>query len=196
MIWPVTLRTMSPGSSLVTWAEKTTPISRVVLSTKAVFTLSELATTSPAHQPQTGNLSGPGIAFYTTTFDLDLPTGYDIPLAFSFSNGTSNATSPQATYTFTNGTARPAAYRCQLFVNGYQFGKYVHNVGPQDVFPVPEGIWNYQGSNTVAVSLWVQEEDGAKVESLSLVTGPVIRSGFGVIEPAPQPEWVEREGVY
>jgi hypothetical protein len=145
--------------------------------------------------PQEG-LSGPGIAFFTTTFDLDLPTGYDIPLAFSFSNGTSNSTTPQTLYTFNNGTARPAAYRCQLFVNGYQFGKYVHNVGPQDVFPVPEGIWNYQGSNTVAVSLWIQEEDGAKVESLSLVTGPVIQSGFGVIEPAPQPEWVEREGLY
>jgi hypothetical protein len=34
------------------------------------------------------------------------------------------------------------------------------------------------------------------VESLSLVTGPVIQSGFRAIEPAPQPEWVEREGVY
>jgi hypothetical protein len=146
--------------------------------------------------PQEG-LSAPGISFYTTTFDLDLPVGYDIPLAFSFANATSNSSIAQhGTYTFTNGTARPAAYRCQLFVNGYQFGKYVHNVGPQDVFPVPEGIWNYQGANTVAVSLWVQEEQGAKVEGLSLVAGPVVQSGFGAIEPAPQPVWVEREGVY
>lgn len=147
--------------------------------------------------PQEG-LTNPGIAFYTTTFDLDLPSGYDIPLAFSFSNGTSNSstTQPQQSYTFANGTARPPAYRCQLFVNGYQFGKYVHNVGPQDVYPVPEGVWNYRGSNTVAVSLWAQEEAGARVEGLSLVAGPVVQSGFGAIEAAPQPEWAERQGVY
>jgi len=146
--------------------------------------------------PQEG-LSGPGIAFYTTTFDLDMPVGYDIPLSLSFSNGTANASTAASSYTAANGTSsRPAAYRCQLFVNGYQFGKYVHNVGPQDVFPVPEGIWNFRGSNTVAVSLWVQEEAGAKVESLSLVAGPVVQSGFGAIEPAPQPGWEEREGVY
>lgn len=145
--------------------------------------------------PQEG-LEGPGIAFYTTSFDLDFPAGYDIPLAFSFSNATSNSSSQQETYTFANGTARPAAYRAQLFVNGYQFGKYVHNVGPQDVYPVPEGVWNYQGKNFVAVSLWSQEEEGVKVDSLSLVSGPVVQSGFGAIEPAPQPAWEEREGVY
>ena len=54
-------------------------------------------------------LSSPGIAFYTTSFDLDIPEGYDVPLAFVFANSTSNDTEH---------------FRCQLFVNGYQFGKY------------------------------------------------------------------------
>jgi hypothetical protein len=48
-----------------------------------------------------------GVAFYKTSFSLDLPTGYDIPLAFSFGNCTE---SPN--------------FRAQLYVNGYQFGKY------------------------------------------------------------------------
>ncbi|KAK6435536.1 hypothetical protein LTR95_008279 [Oleoguttula sp. CCFEE 5521] len=139
--------------------------------------------------PQEG-LTGPGIAFYSTTFDLDLPVGYDIPLSISFANTTSDA------YKAANGTARPAAYRCQLFVNGYQFGKYVHNVGPQDVFPVPQGVWNYQGSNTLAVSLWVQETAGAKVDGFSLVAGTAVQSGFGKIAPAPQPAWAKRNGAY
>ncbi|KAK6412301.1 hypothetical protein LTR95_017993 [Oleoguttula sp. CCFEE 5521] len=139
--------------------------------------------------PQEG-LTGPGLAFYSATFDLDLPSGYDIPLSISFANSTSDA------YKAANGTARPAAYRCQLFVNGYQFGKYVHNVGPQDVFPVPQGIWNYQGSNTLAVSLWVQETAGAKVDGFSLIAGTAVQSGFGKVAPAPQPEWVKREGAY
>lgn len=79
-------------------------------------------------------LEGPGVAFYSTTFDLDMPVGYDIPISFSFANVTGAV----------NGSV--PSYRCQIYVNGYQFGKYVHNIGPQDVFPVPEGIWDYHGS--------------------------------------------------
>lgn len=58
--------------------------------------------------PLTG-LTTAGVMFYTTSFDLDMPTGYDIPLSFVFTNAT--------------GPSIPN-YRCQLYVNGYQFGKY------------------------------------------------------------------------
>jgi len=51
-----------------------------------------------------------GIAFYSTSFDLALPAGYDIPLSFVFANTTMNGTTSD--------------FRAQLFVNGYQFGKY------------------------------------------------------------------------
>ena len=33
-----------------------------------------------------------GIAFYSTSFDLALPSGYDIPLSFVFANTTLNGT--------------------------------------------------------------------------------------------------------
>jgi hypothetical protein len=66
-------------------------------------------------------LTEAGVKFYSKTFDLNMPAGYDIPLSFSFSNATLTA----------NGTV--PSYRVQLYVNGYQFGKYVHNIGPQDV---------------------------------------------------------------
>lgn len=128
-------------------------------------------------------LSKAGVNFYSTTFDLDLPEGYDVPISFSFSNSTA-----------TNGSV--PSYRCQLYVNGYQYGKYVHNIGPQDLFPVPEGIWNYHGSNYVAVSLWSLEAEGAKVDSLSLVAGPVIQSGYGPVELAPLTGWTPRAGAY
>ena len=75
---------------------------------------------SSALGPMQG-LNGPGINFYSTTFDLDMPEGYDIPISFSFSNTTAAA----------NGSV--PSFRCLVFVNGYQFGKYVHNIGPQDV---------------------------------------------------------------
>lgn len=51
-------------------------------------------------------ISKPGIGFYTTSFDLAIPEGWDVPLHFVFANTTG------------------ANFRSQLFVNGYQFGKY------------------------------------------------------------------------
>jgi beta-galactosidase len=61
--------------------------------------------------PINDGLTGAGIGFYATSFSLDLPEGYDIPLSFVFNTSASDARS---------GTS----YRSQLFVNGYQFGKY------------------------------------------------------------------------
>ena len=56
----------------------------------------------------TDGISTAGVAFYTAEFKLDMPDGYDIPLAFNFANTT---------------TPVPD-YRVQLYINGYQFGKY------------------------------------------------------------------------
>ena len=46
---------------------------------------------------------------------LDLPRNYDIPLRFNFGNTTIDGGF--------------ADYRAQLWVNGYQFGKYTNIVG-------------------------------------------------------------------
>lgn len=128
-------------------------------------------------------ITEPGVSFYSTNFDLDMPLGYDIPIAVQFSNDTisGNAT----------------AYRCMIYINGYQYGKYVHNIGPQDTFPVPEGIWNYHGKNTVAISLWALQVGGAKVANLQLVGGPVIQSGYArPVELSPLTGWTKRAGAY
>lgn len=129
--------------------------------------------------PFTG-LSKPGIQFYSTSFDLDLPQGWDIPLYFNFGNTTSS----------------PAAYRVQLFVNGYQYGKYVNNIGPQTSFPVPEGILNYRGTNWLALSLWAQENDGAKLESLELVNATPVLTALGQVQSVEQPKYQTRRGAY
>lgn len=74
--------------------------------------------------PETG-ISNAGVAFYQTSFELNLPRNYDIPLTFNFGNTTIGGA--------------VADYRALLWVNGYQFGKYVNNIGPQASFPVPQG---------------------------------------------------------
>ncbi|CAG7957526.1 unnamed protein product [Penicillium olsonii] len=144
------------------------------------------------HQPQPpkdwksgspfDGLSAPGIKFYTTSFDLDIKKGWDVPLYFNFGNATS--------------TSKAAAYRAQLYVNGYQYAKYVNNIGPQTSFPVPEGILNYRGTNYLALSLWALEKDGAKLESFDLINTTPVLTALDEVKAAPQPKYEKRKGAY
>jgi len=141
----------------------------------------------------TAGIPNAGIGFFVTSFGLDMPAGYDIPLSFVFTN--SSATRSSTDNATSIGTGAPA-YRVQLYVNGYQFGKYVHNIGPQRSFPVPEGIFNYHGMNWVAMSLWSLDPDGARVEDIQLVADAVIQSGYGKVALSPMSSWTLREGAY
>jgi Beta-galactosidase jelly roll domain/Beta-galactosidase, domain 3 len=123
-------------------------------------------------------LSQAGVGFYSASFTLDLPEGYDIPLYFVFGN---------------NGNS---SYRVQLYVNGYQFGKFVPQLGPQTEFPVPQGILNYQSENWVAVTLWAQDSNGAQLDSFELINQtPVLTALTGIVS-SPQPAYTERAWAY
>jgi len=50
-------------------------------------------------------INSAGVAFYQTSFDLEIPSGYDVPLSFYFGNTTIN----RAT----------ADYQAQPWINGY-----------------------------------------------------------------------------
>ncbi|KAL8950628.1 MAG: hypothetical protein Q9222_003359 [Ikaeria aurantiellina] len=139
-----------------------------------------------ANANPTGGITTAGVAFYTTNFNLSLPSGYDIPLSFVFTNSTSNSTRDDSV----------SNYRSQLYVNGYQFGKYVNSIGPQTSFPVPEGILNYHGTNYIALSLWALDAVGAKVADLQLASTAEIQSGYGAVELSPMPAYTPRAGAY
>jgi beta-galactosidase len=128
--------------------------------------------------PLTG-LDGPGISFYTASFDLDIPRGWDVPISFNIGNNTTPA----------------PAYRVQLYVNGWQYGKYINNIGPQTSFPVPEGILNYRGNNWIAVTLWAQEEDGARLDSFGLQYDTPVKTMLDV-EVVESPKYKERKRAY
>jgi hypothetical protein len=95
--------------------------------------------------PSTG-FPGADIQFYRTSFPLDVPAEVDASFAFVL-----KATGPKT-------------IRVQLFVNGYQYGRFNPYVGKEIKFPVPPGILNYAGDNVVGLSVWAQEEDGAQVD--------------------------------
>jgi beta-galactosidase len=92
----------------------------------------------------------PGIVWYRTTVRLDLPPGQDVPIGLRF----------------TDDPAR--AYRVLIFVNGWNLGQYVNNVGPQHVFTLPQGILRHGGVNTIALAVWSAEPAGGLTAAVSL----------------------------
>ncbi|KAJ5612956.1 hypothetical protein N7510_006150 [Penicillium lagena] len=140
-----------------------------------------------ASNPITDGVSQAGVGFYTTRFRLKIPNGWDVPMSFIF-----NGSSVDNINSYDTGRN----YRCQLYVNGYQFGKYINNIGPQTSFPVPEGILNHQGDNYIALTLWAQDKQGARLGGLDLVPTSIIRSSYTRPGPAPQPAWKPRSRAY
>jgi beta-galactosidase GanA len=78
----------------------------------------------------------PGISWYRADVPLDLPKGQDTSLGLTISDDSSRK------------------YRAMLWVNGWMVGNYVNYRGPQHSFPVPNGILNPNGSNSIAIAVW------------------------------------------
>ncbi|KAL4259131.1 glycosyl hydrolase 35 family protein [Pleurotus pulmonarius] len=114
--------------------------------------------------------SAAGVGFFVTTFDLKIPQGFDAFLSF----------------TFNEPLGQP--YRALLFVNGWQMGKRVGNLGPQAKFPVHEGILNYRGRNTIAVALWAMESNVPITPDLQLTFDGVVEGGVGNVK-VNNPAW-------
>ncbi|KIK56433.1 glycoside hydrolase family 35 protein [Collybiopsis luxurians FD-317 M1] len=98
-------------------------------------------------------LSRAGINFYRTTFDLNIPQGFDVPVRLSFTP-----------------SAITSNFRSQIYLNGWQIGKYVNNIGPQTLFVLPAGILLRNTTNTLAISLWSLDSSGASIAGLELVS--------------------------
>ncbi|KAJ7743740.1 glycoside hydrolase family 35 protein [Mycena maculata] len=99
-----------------------------------------------------------GVGFFVTTFTLDIPSGIDAFVSFTYEEPLGQD------------------YRVYLFVNGWMMGKRVANLGPQAKFPVHQGILNYQGVNTVAVALWSMGRTAVS-PNLQLVLDGVLDGG-------------------
>lgn len=102
---------------------------------------------SSSRSASTLSFSGATVRFFRTTIPLNIPDGLDVSISFVL--GTPAGTSK--------------AYRAQLFVNGYQYGRYHPHIGNQVVYPVPAGILDYRGENTIGVAVWAQNEEGAAI---------------------------------
>jgi beta-galactosidase GanA len=86
--------------------------------------------------------SAQGVAWYRTKVRLDLPSTQDVPVGLRFSDDPARR------------------YRVIIFVNGWNVGQYVNDVGPQRVFVLPEGFLNHRGENTLALAVWSADASG------------------------------------
>lgn len=131
--------------------------------------------------PFTGK-TGAGVTFYKTTAKLSVPAGLDVSVVFTL-----NVPSGSTTH-----------LRSILWVNGYQFGLFNPYIGNQIEFPVPTGILNLNGENTIAVSVWSQHDsEPARVE-VGWKTAYVHETGydFGFDASALRPAWNKSRLVY
>ncbi|KAL0572730.1 hypothetical protein V5O48_009230 [Marasmius crinis-equi] len=121
-----------------------------------------------------------GVGVFRTAFDLDVPSseGVDVAISFNFP--------PAPVGEGVNG------YRAWLYVNGWNMGRFVADMGPQNRFPVPEGILDYGGTNTVAIVLWATSTSGAQIDSIELNVDRVTFGGVGVVAKN-NPRWERRD---
>ncbi|KAH7078726.1 glycoside hydrolase superfamily [Paraphoma chrysanthemicola] len=137
------------------------------------FDTSNWSTASPIQD----GVGGSSVRWFTTTFDLKIDHDLDVPIGVEL------------------GAAQGTVARCLLFVNGYQYGKFLPHIGPQTRFPIPPGILNLRGENTLSIVIWAQTSAGAKLSTLQLIEYGRYQSGFnfaGIDSAALQPRWTDR----
>ncbi|KAJ7018890.1 glycoside hydrolase superfamily [Mycena alexandri] len=108
------------------------------------------------------SLPGAGVRYFRTTFNLDVPGGYDAKMSFKLSSV------------------------------WWNMGRYVANLGPQNRFPVPAGILDYNGANTVVLAVWATSDDGASITSFELTVDSVFEGGTGPVA-SNNPLWEARD---
>lgn len=107
-----------------------------------------------------------GTSWYRTTFSLDVPAADDASLGLTIGNPSQPRSS--------------ANYRALIFVNGWNVGQYIANVGPQHTFAIPNGVLNPQGDNTLAIAVTSNGGAGNGLENVSLVNLGTVRGGVPV----------------
>ncbi len=107
-----------------------------------------------------------GTAWYRTTFDLHLPRVDDASIGVTIGD----PSTPQSR----------GDYRALIFVNGWNMGQYVANVGPQHTFVVPNGVLDPSGRNTLAIAVTSAGGAGNGLEKVALTDLGTVRGGVPV----------------
>jgi hypothetical protein len=105
----------------------------------------------------------PGTYWLRTQFRLDLPKGHDVQLGLAFGD-----------------TSKPRSdrqNRALIFVNGWNMGQFIANIGPQRTFVIPPGILDPNGENTIALAVTTDGKPENALEPVRLVNLRTARGG-------------------
>ena len=111
---------------------------------------------SPASLPAADNEAG--VTWYRTSVRLDLPKDQDTSLGLEIKD-------PSGRH-----------YRATIFVNGWQMGNYVSDLGPQTRFPVPSGVIDPHGQNQIVIAVWKTDETPGGLGQVSLFSYASVKS--------------------
>ena len=123
------------------------------------------STPSPAAAPVS-----PGVTWYRSTFDLDLPRGQDTSVALHFDG-------PDA-----------HGYRVYAYLNGWNLADYSADVGPQRDFVLPTGLLRERGTNTLALAV-IAEQDVTPAAPRLVVMGA--QRGGVPVHDVPSPTYAD-----
>ncbi len=102
-----------------------------------------------------------GVTWYRTEFRMTVPGGVDASVGLVLEDDPARA------------------YRVQIFLNGWNLGQYVNDVGPQHTFVLPNGILRTRGSNTLALAVL---SDGTSEAGPGAVRLELLGSAAGGVE--------------
>lgn len=111
---------------------------------------------TPATLPATG--ATPGVQWYRTDVTLALPKDQDTSVGVEIKDPPNRH------------------YRAILYVNGWQMGNYVSDMGPQHSFPIPNGVLHPHGKNSIVIAVWKLDESDGGLGDVSLVSYGSYRS--------------------
>jgi beta-galactosidase GanA len=104
-----------------------------------------------------------GTSWYRTQVTLAVPAADDASLGITIGDPAVRASG--------------GAYRVVIFVNGWNMGQYIANVGPQHTFIIPNGILDPRGTNTLALAVTSNGGAADVLEKVVLTNLGTVRGG-------------------
>ncbi|MFF7947181.1 beta-galactosidase [Streptomyces griseorubiginosus] len=118
----------------------------------------------PAELPRADRRQG--VTWYRTTFRLAVDADIDASVGLVLDDDPKRA------------------YRVQIFLNGWNMGQYINDVGPQHTFVLPNGILRTRGTNTLALAVL---SDGTTESGPGDVRLRLLGTSAGGVPVAPVP---------
>ena len=108
--------------------------------------------------------SRPGTSWYRTTFRLQVPPGQDASIGLTIGDPARLRSGGK--------------YRVLIFLNGWNLGQYIADVGPQHTFALPNGVLDPHGRNTLALAVTSDGSGPADaLEQVGLTSLGLVRGG-------------------